>query len=94
MPDIKQRPDVPLEHANEKEHRRRIAMRANKGLPVDGSKPMEYPLRLMSYTVADLPTASDWDSGLVYVLNESGGATLAFSDGTNWRRVQDRAIVS
>lgn len=94
MPDIKQRKDVPLEHANEKLHRRIIAARANAGLPVDGSKPMEYPLRLKSYTVAGLPTASDWDESLVYVSNESGGATLAFSDGASWRRVQDRAVVS
>jgi len=31
---------------------------------------------------------------VIYVSNETGGATLAFSDGTNWRRVQDRAVVS
>lgn len=50
----------------------------------------------------NLPAAADWGSnistmpfsGLIYVYDESGGPTLAFSDGTNWRRVQDRAIVS
>jgi hypothetical protein len=31
---------------------------------------------------------------MVYCSNESGGAVPAFSDGTNWRRVTDRAIVS
>ena len=30
----------------------------------------------------------------VFVSNESGGAVPAFSDGTNWRRVTDRAIVT
>lgn len=45
------------------------------------------------YTVATLP--SDVSEGqVIYVSDETGGATLAFSDGTNWRRVTDRAIVS
>jgi len=44
------------------------------------------------HTVATLPTAEA--AGLIYVSDETGGATLAFSDGTNWRRVQNRAIVS
>ena len=52
------------------------------------------------YTVANLPSASDFDptesgeAAMVYVSDESGGAVLAFSDGTNWRRVTDRAVVS
>jgi hypothetical protein len=43
--------------------------------------------------VADLPAATQ-ARGVVYVNDEVDGATLAFSDGTDWRRVQDRAIVS
>lgn len=31
---------------------------------------------------------------LVFVIDEAGGAVLAFCDGTNWRRVTDRAVVS
>ena len=31
---------------------------------------------------------------MIFVSNESGGATMAFYDGSNWRRVQDRAIIS
>ena len=46
-----------------------------------------------SYTVSTLPAAGT-AGGQIYVSNESGGAVLAFSDGTNWRRVTDRAIVS
>lgn len=88
------RQDVPLVMRDEKEHRRRIAQRANIGLPRDGSRPMSYPLPLMPYTVATLPSASVWINSLVAVSDETGGYTLAFSDGTNWRRVQDRAIVS
>ena len=33
-------------------------------------------------------------TNIVFVINEVGGPTLAFSDGTNWRRVQDRAIIT
>lgn len=46
-----------------------------------------------SYTVSTLPAAGT-AGGQIYVSNESGGAVLAFSDATNWRRVTDRAIVS
>lgn len=49
---------------------------------------------LPSYTVAGAPTASSYTGGLIYVSNEAGGATVAFSDGTNWRRVQDRTVIS
>lgn len=46
-----------------------------------------------SYTVAGLPSATP-AGRQIYVSNESGGAVLAFSDGTNWRRCTDRAVVS
>ena len=45
-----------------------------------------------SFTVATVPDATA--AGLIYVSDETGGAVLAFSDGTNWRRVTDRAVVS
>ncbi|WP_188260881.1 glycosyl hydrolase family 28-related protein [Azospirillum tabaci] len=48
---------------------------------------------LRSYTVATLPSASVAGKE-IYVSNESGGAVPAFADGTNWRRVTDRAVVS
>lgn len=47
-----------------------------------------------TYTVLTLPSAATYPRGIVYVSNESGGAVLAFSDSTNWRRVTDRAVVS
>jgi hypothetical protein len=47
-----------------------------------------------SFTVADVISAADNERMIIYVSDESGGATLAFSDGTNWRRVQDRAIIT
>jgi len=51
-------------------------------------------IQAKTYTVATLPTASSYPRGIIYVANEAGGAVLAFSDATNWRRVTDRAIVS
>ncbi len=53
------------------------------------------PVRIGSFPVAGLPSASSVGAGTIaYVSNEAGGATLAFSDGSNWRRCTDRAIVS
>ncbi len=50
---------------------------------------------LTSYTVGTVPSASGSGAGFtIYVSNETGGAVPAFSDGTNWRRVTDRAIIS
>jgi hypothetical protein len=59
----------------------------------------EGPLPIKGYAVAALPDATIWGdtssfSSLIYVYDETGGAVLAFSDGTNWRRVTDRAIVA
>jgi hypothetical protein len=52
------------------------------------------PHVLAPYPKASLPSAATWVRGLIYVTDEAGGAVPAFSDGTNWRRVTDRAIVS
>lgn len=46
-----------------------------------------------SFKVAGLPNPGI-PGQMIYVSNESGGATMAFSDGSNWRRITDRAIVS
>lgn len=47
------------------------------------------------YLVASLPTIGDFSAGaVIFVPDEAGGSVIAFSDGTNWRRVTDRAIVS
>lgn len=54
--------------------------------------------KVPSYTVAEATAASvaaDLGAGtIIFVSNESGGAVLAFSDGTDFRRVTDRAVVS
>lgn len=70
------------------------ARRLNLALTKDGTEVMTGPLMLLSSTVVGVPTAATYEGGLIYVSNEAGGKTVAFSDGTNWRRVQDRVIVS
>lgn len=51
------------------------------------------PVELGQFVVATLPRATGQPS-LIYVADESGGAVPAFSDGSDYRRVTDRAIVS
>lgn len=58
-------------------------------LHVDG------PIRCKSYTVGTAPSASAAGAGAqIYVSDETGGGVPAFSDGSNWRRVTDRAVIS
>jgi len=67
----------------------KYGFRLNEMFPRDGSE------GLTAYTVATVPTPSAANTGgLIYVSDEVGGSTIAFSDGTNWRRVQDRVIVA
>ncbi len=51
------------------------------------------PTMIKTYTVADLPAAPSWGdssfTSIVGVSDETGGYMLAFSDGTNWKRVSD-----
>lgn len=49
---------------------------------------------IKSYTVATVPTAITSKRYIIFVSDETGGATIAFNDGTNWRRVADRTIIS
>lgn len=48
-----------------------------------------------SYTVSEAGNITGMSPGdMIFVSNETGGATMAFYDGTNWRRIQDRAVIS
>ena len=49
---------------------------------------------LDSYTVATVPDATEFTGGMIFISDETGGAVPAFSDGTNWLRVTDRAVIS
>lgn len=51
------------------------------------------PFQLSVYVVAGLPSATTAGQ-LIYVSDAATGAIPAFSDGTNWRRVDTRAIVT
>ncbi len=56
--------------------------------------PTTFPAQLPSYPKASLPTASTNVGCLIYVTDDVGGATPAFSDGSHWRRTADRNIIS
>ncbi len=51
-----------------------------------------YP-EVPEYTIATLPNVGV-GGGMIMVTDETGGYVQAFSDGTDWRRVTDRAIVA
>jgi len=54
------------------------------------------PNFLKSYTVAQLEalTAANYTNSFAVVSDEISGLTTAVCDGTNWRRSQDRTIIS
>lgn len=52
------------------------------------------PMQLVSKTVTELGTLVASVGSIVYCTDEVGGATIAFYDGSDWRRVSDRAVVS
>jgi hypothetical protein len=66
---------------------------SNSGVSVTGSISATTRVNYPSFTVATLPAVGS-AGGNIYVSDESGGAQPAFSDGTNWRRYTDRAVVS
>lgn len=64
----------------------------------DNSRPRNAPLansQRPAMAKANLPAPSAGLEGLdAYCTDEAGGAVPVFCDGTNWRRVTDRAVVS
>jgi hypothetical protein len=46
------------------------------------------------YTVATLPDPAANEGRIVYVADETDGACVAFSNGTDWLRSYDLAVVS
>jgi hypothetical protein len=52
------------------------------------------PFEFKSYTVANLPTSGIGAGAMAYCTDETGGAVPVFYDGSNWRRVTDRAVAS
>jgi hypothetical protein len=52
------------------------------------------PLKFGTYTVATVPDEAVNSGCWIEVSDETGGPTLARSNGTNWLRVADQAIIS
>lgn len=73
-----------------------MALRSNDPAAIEqwAREPKTWPDRLAAYTVATLPDPVRWRSGFIIVTDETGGEVPAWSDGTNWRRFTDRAVVS
>jgi len=64
------------------------------GTGEDGAVRAAGPLILPSFTVGTVPSVTVFEGGLIYVTDEVGGRVPAYSDGTNWRRVSDGAVIS
>lgn len=85
-------PAAPGPHASDLEVLAKILLaeffdhgfRLNRVLPKDGTEAMTAPLVLAEYTVATLPTASDWEGGVIYVSDGAAGQKFRGSDGTSW----------
>ena len=51
-------------------------------------------IKPQAFTVATLPVASAYTGSMIYVSDDNTNQpTMAFSDGTDWRRVQDRSTI-
>ena len=48
---------------------------------------------LGTYTVATVPTATLYAGCTIYVTDDDGGACIAYSDGANWKRVDDNTNI-
>lgn len=59
-----------------------------------GETGFEQPIALKQYSAASLPSAGAGAARLIYVWDEAGGPTAAYSDGGSWRRIYDNAVVS
>lgn len=53
------------------------------------------PVNLARFTVATVPAAASFTGGLIYVSNGAAGSpVVAFSNGTNWLRVDTLAAIA
>lgn len=70
------------------------ALRLNTALVNDGTEISSAPILMKEYLKTALPSAVKYKGGMIMVSNDTGGYTPAFSDGTSWRRVADRNVIS
>lgn len=60
------------------------------------------PFPVQGFKKAALPDPAQWGNitgddpftSWIFVVDDVGGPTPAFSDGTSWRRVTDRAVIA
>lgn len=76
-----------------------LEITARSGFNIKAMSPTQvsHPLKLPAYTVAQLGSSvlpASWTDCICICSNETGGRVPVFSDGTNWRRVTDRAVAS
>lgn len=63
--------------------------------PVASANGFEGAITVPTFTVATAPSAASLAGTVVYVSNGAAGSpVLAFSDGTNWLRVDTLAAIS
>ncbi len=77
-----------------------LANTSNTLLEFNGTTPASetiksiIPFGLPPFAKASLPSVSVYANAMIIVTDDVGGLTPAFSDGTNWRRTSDRAIIA
>jgi hypothetical protein len=54
----------------------------------------DQPVRLKPYLKTELPSAAEYAGALIYVSNATGGAAVAYSNGTNWLRCDTSVTIS
>lgn len=86
-------PRAPAQYDQTNEQQLRGALEQADNLNLKKNTSLDGPLELKSYTKTTLPSAARAGC-LIFVTNDTGGSTPAFSDGTNWRRTADRNIIS
>jgi len=59
----------------------------------DGEMAMEQPLGLKAYSKSALPPVSP-AGRVIWVFDDTNGATVAYSDGGGWKRIHDRTAVA
>lgn len=64
------------------------------GYGITDAQTVGLPVKLPTYTLLTLPSATTWADSLVVCTNLTEGRRVVYSDGTNWRRLTDNSIAS
>lgn len=67
--------------------------KADNALSLAGGE-MTGPLKLMTYTLASLPSVTTYNRYLIIVTDASAGPALCISNGTNWIDIRTNATVA